>query len=90
MAPPLPAQRPRLESFDDSTGPATPYQPAGDSTADLESYLGSHDHDGVAHDGHPQSGFRVSRRFDLKTILFVGGLAYVLGVLSSAAFFLAH
>jgi hypothetical protein len=83
MAPPLPAQRPRLDSFDDSTGPATPYQPAGDSTADLDAYLGSHDHD-----GHPHSGFRARSRFDRKTIIACAA-AYTLGVLSASAIFLA-
>ncbi|MEO7113454.1 MAG: hypothetical protein ABI183_23645 [Polyangiaceae bacterium] len=83
MAPPLPARRPRLESFDDSTGPATPYQPAGDSTADLEAYLESHDHDGF-----PQSGFRARSRFDRKMIIACAA-AYALGALSTAAIFLA-
>jgi hypothetical protein len=83
MAPPLPAQRPRLESFDDSTGPATPYQPAGDSTADLEAYLSAHDHD-----GHPQSGVRAKVSLDRKMIIACAS-AYALGVLSACAIFLA-
>jgi hypothetical protein len=79
----LPAQRPRLESFDDSTGPATPYSPAGDSTADLEAYLETHDHDGF-----PQSGVRAKIVVDRGTILACA-VGYALGALSTVAIFLA-
>jgi hypothetical protein len=84
----LPAQRPRLESFDDSTGPATPYSPAGDSTADLEAYLEAHDHDGLPQDGFPQSGVRAKIVVDRKTIVACA-IGYALGAASAAAIFLA-
>jgi hypothetical protein len=83
MAAPLPAQRPRLESFDDSTGPATPYSPEGDSTADLEAYLERHDHDGL-----PHSGVRAKTFFDRKTLVACV-VGYALGALSTASIFLA-
>jgi hypothetical protein len=73
------AHRPKLDSFDESTGPATPYHPEGDSRADLfgpESQL-------------PQSGFRMSRRFDRKTVFIACAVAYALGAMSAAAVFFA-
>jgi hypothetical protein len=88
MPAPLPAHRHRLESFDDSTGPATPYSPVGDSTADLDTYLEAHDHDGLLHDAHPHSGVRAKTFFDRKTVL-ASAVFYVLGVVSASAIFLA-
>jgi len=86
---PLHAQRPRLDSLDnsaDATGPATPYHPEGDSRADL--YAGPSSVDG---DPLPHSGYRTTSRglrFD-RRMLAVAAIAYVVGALSAAAAFLS-
>jgi hypothetical protein len=75
------AHRPKLDSYDDSTGPATPYHPEGDSRADLFANLEG--------DHLPQSGFRIRRHFDRKTVFIACAVAYALGAMSSAAVFFA-
>lgn len=72
---PLPGPRSRLDSFDDSTGPATPYVPGGDSRPAL-----------FATDVQPRSGFRVKKAFDAK-LLAVMSVAYLVGVATSAIVF---
>ncbi|MEO8878092.1 MAG: hypothetical protein ABI461_21045, partial [Polyangiaceae bacterium] len=73
----------RLDSFDDSTGPATPYHPEGDSRADL--FAGPSSLDGEL---LPQSGYRTKRRFDSKVMTALV-VAYALGALTASAAFLA-
>lgn len=72
---PLPGPRSPLDSFDDSTGPATPYVPGGDSRPAL-----------FAADVQPRSGFRVKKGFDAKLFALLG-VAYLVGVATSAVAF---
>ena len=72
---PLPGPRSPLDSFDDSTGPATPYSPGGESRPAL-----------FAADVQPRSGFRVKKGTDLK-VLAIASAAYFAGVVTSAVAF---
>ena len=72
---PLPGPRAPLDSLDDSTGPATPYVPGGDSRPAL-----------FAADVQPRSGFRVKKSFDTKILALVGA-AYFLGIATASVVF---
>ena len=72
---PLPGPRSPLDSFDDSTGPATPYAPSGGSLPALFA------------DVQPKSGFRAKKKLSAKLIAVVA-VAYVLGAISASLVFL--
>ena len=72
---PLPGPRSRLDSFDDSTGPATPYVPGGDSRPAL-----------FGADVQPRSGFRVKKALDARLLALVGA-AYFLGIATASVVF---
>ncbi|MGH7285491.1 MAG: hypothetical protein ACRELY_28550 [Polyangiaceae bacterium] len=72
---PLPGPRSPLDSLDDSTGPATPYVPGGESRPAL-----------FAADVQPRSGFRVKNGGGVKLLAMLGA-AYFAGVLTSAIAF---
>ena len=72
---PLPGPRSPLDSFDDSTGPATPYVPGGDSRPAL-----------FAADVQPRSGFRVKKAFDAKLLAWIG-VAYFAGIATASLAF---